>query len=351
MNALDELIDRPVSWLASPGEHAGIVVSSRVRLARNIRGQHFRRQLDQPDQEHLVDSIMATASSVCTWPQGLRLSLRDLSDTERQALSERRLVSRELANSDKPAGALVSEDERISLMINEEDHVRLQVMEPGLAITKALNQAVAIDQRLEEVLPWAVHPRYGYLTSCPTNVGTGLRISVMLHLPGLAESKELARALRGIGKLHFTVRGLFGEGSEASGQYYQVSNQRTLGATEEEIAQSLSECMDELIRYELVAREALLDHRRVQLEDHSHRAWGILTQARRLSSDELMEQLSWLRLGMAVGLIDYRHWQTLDRIFLRCQPAHLQLKYPQADESETRDELRATLVRDWLSAN
>jgi protein arginine kinase len=205
-----------------------------------------------------------------------------------------------------------------------------------------------VDQALESVLGWAFHERFGYLTACPTNVGTGMRISVMLHLPALAESGEMKAALRGLSKLNITVRGLHGEGSEPSGHFFQISNLRALGMTEQELADLLAETVDHLVGYERATREALLTQTRWKIEDRVFRAWGLLTLARSLTSEELITNLSWVRLGLAVGLLGGVAWTTLDRLFVDGQPAHLQLRHGVSDAAE-RDRLRADLVRQALA--
>lgn len=338
---------RAAGWLRSGGEFDDVVVSSRVRLARNCADHAFRRELDTATQDRLVASLLATVGSATGWEGGLALELGALTAVERKVLFERRLISREMVDGTHPGGLVVDADEARGLMLNEEDHVRLQCLAPGFAVADCLERAIALDRDLEAHLAWAVDDDYGYLTSCPTNTGTGMRASVMLHLPALAETKEIAAALRGIAKLHLTVRGLYGEGSQAVGHYYQVSNQRTLGMSEHEIADTLAEAVRNLIDHEQLARATMLDKRRSQLEDRVYRAWGLLTAARRLSSDELVDQLSWIRLGRAVGVLDCA-WEVLDRIFLQGQAAHLELQHPEAHDAHLRDEIRAGLVRTWL---
>jgi protein arginine kinase len=346
---IGDLLPRPCSWLESPGKHGGVAISSRIRLARNMVGYPFQRKMSRAKQQELVGQLAATVAGTVAWDGAMTFAMPELSDIERQALTERQLISRDLAGGKRPSAVHVSGDETCSLMINEEDHVRMQVISPGFAIRENLDLAVTIDQQLEKAIEWAVHPRYGYLCACPTNVGTGLRASVMLHLPALAETQDLRQVLRGLGKLHMTVRGLHGEGSEATGHYYQVSNQRSLGASEPEIVEQIVEVVEKIIAYEQLARQALKENNPWRLEDRVFRGWGILTHARSISNDELTDQLSWVRLGVAMGLIDQRHWQVLDRIFLQCQPAHLQLQHGNAATPETRDRLRAELVRRWLS--
>jgi len=347
---LSDLVRQPCAWLDSPGSHHGIVISSRIRLARNLASYPFQRKLSRARQQDLVQHLMTTLSNSTAWNDPWRLLMGDLGDTERQALSERQLVSRELASGKRPAGVFISRDERFSLMLNEEDHVRLQVISPGLGLAANLAKAVELDRRLEGQLDWAVHPRFGYLSACPTNAGTGLRASVMLHLPALAETQDLRQVLRGLGKLHMTVRGLHGEGSEASGHFYQVSNQRSLGLAEEEIVKDISEAVDRIVASEQLARQSLRAGSRWKLEDRVFRGWGILTHARSIAYDELVDQLSWVRLGLAEGLLTSPDWATLDRIFVQCQPAHLQLQHDGAEAPDLRDVLRARLVREWLGA-
>ena len=351
MISINDLAGRDCSWLHSPGEHDGIVVSSRIRLARNVAGIPFQRKLSKARQQELVERLSEAMDKAAGWTGGLQVQLPRLSDAERQALVERQLISRELAAAKRPSGVCISENEIFSVMLNEEDHVRLQVIQAGASLERNLELAVALDQSLERELEWAYSQTYGYLTACHTNVGTGMRASMMLHLPALAETGELKQVLRALAKLHMTVRGTHGEGSEATGHYYQVSNLRSLGLQERDVVQSISETVDRIVAAEQMARQALLDKGRVRLEDKVHRAWGVLTNARSLNTEELTENISWLRLGVALRVLPQAKWSTLDRITLQCQPAHLQLLHADADDPAQRDPLRATLVREWLCAN
>ncbi len=311
----------------------------------------FQRKLSRQRQQELVDRLTGAMDRAAGWLDGLQVQLPKLNEPERQALVERQLISRELAAAKRPAGVCVSADEIHSVMINEEDHVRLQVIQAGMSLERNLELAVALDQALEREVEWAYHPTYGYLTACHTNVGTGMRASIMLHLPALAETGELKQVLRALTKLHMTVRGTHGEGSEAAGHYYQISNLRSLGVREADIVQGIRETVERIVAAEQMARQALLDKGRLRLEDKVHRAWGVLTNARCLTTDELTEHISWVRLGVAMRVIASPKWATLDRIFVHCQPAHLQLLHADADDPSRRDPLRATLVREWLSAN
>jgi len=353
---LGDLAKRPAPWLGSPGEHGGIVLSSRVRLARNLAGWHFARKLPPARARALVERIAEVAARLCP---GHLLRVDKLDGPGRQLLVERQLASRELAAAKRACGLWLGDDERTALMLGEEDHLRLQMFAPGLRLGELLATALDLDRRLEAELPWAFDDELGYLTACHSNVGTGLRASVMLHLPALAETGELKAVLRALDKLHLAVRGRFGEGSEPHGHYYQLSNRRTLGTDESAIVRSVHEAALRVIEAERVARDAMLrdDAQRNRLEDKVWRAWALLTSARVLGSEELVEHLGWLRVGLALDVLGKSmtprrpDWATLDRIFVQCQPAHLQAAHPAASDSAWRDRLRAELIRTWLTAD
>jgi protein arginine kinase len=350
MSNLASLLSRNASWLNSPGSHGGIVISSRIRLARNLDGFSFQRKLSKIRQQELVDHLLTTVASVAKMPNALLLKIDQLAPLERMALVERQLISRDLAGGKRPAGAYISGDEMYALMFNEEDHLRLQVISSGLCVHANLELATQLDRKLEKSLPWSHHPQYGYLTACPTNVGTGLRASVMLHLPALVETSEFKQVMRSLAKLHMTVRGLHGEGSEPTGHFYQISNQRSLGQSEAQLVEQLNETVERIIAYEQLARQSMMNKAKTRLDDKIFRAWGLLTHARSLTSDELIDQLSWLRLGASLDILPWRNWKMLDKILLQTQPAHIQLQNAQADDVEARDHLRAELVRKWLQA-
>ncbi len=324
----------------------GIILSSRIRLARNINNIHFRRSLSNEEQQELVKSIQASCSTIL--PNDLVIDLEASEHEHKQALVERHLISPEIASAKRPAAAIISTDEDHSLMINEEDHVRLQVLRPGLNLDEALNDAIQLDQKIEQKVDWAVHPRFGYLTACPTNVGTGLRASVMLHLPGLAITKELHVAFRGLSRLHLAVRGSFGEGSDAVGSYYQVSNQRTLGQTEEAIIAEMNDVVGLLIDYEQMARAVLLDRHHLETTDRLGRALGLLTSAQLLTSNEVTEHVSTLHLGISLNLLNGMSHHDLHTLELRSKSAHLRITHPEASDSTTRKHLRAQTLQNGL---
>jgi protein arginine kinase len=343
---------RPAAWLASPGPADGIVLASRVRLARNIAGRPFFRTMAKPRQQELVDELLAVLAQAGGWPEAHGWCLGRLPEVERQMLVERQLISREHAKAKRPGGLYLSPDETVAVMVNEEDHLRLQVILPGLALPTALAAAVDLDRRIEALVPYAVDPQLGYLTTCHTNLGTGMRASVMLHLPALAESDGLKPILRGLAKLHLTVRGRHGEGSDAGGNHYQISNLRSLGCDENGLVCAVTAAVERVVEAERLARERLLTHARPRLEDKVWRAWGLLTHARVLTGDEVGEHLGWLRLGLALGVLpsaaEGLQWAVLDRLAGITQPAHLQLCLPGLDEPAARDATRAQLVRDAL---
>ncbi|TVR13458.1 MAG: ATP--guanido phosphotransferase [Planctomycetota bacterium] len=348
MKALKDICAAPAPWLTAPGSRQGIIVSSRIRLARNLQGRKFRRCLDSREQEELVQTLLPLVSQQVDWSDPLAQRMDELTQSERLALVERHLASSELTTAGTGAGIVLRPDQLASVMINEEDHIRIQVLHADCHLSTCLDQACAIDRQLQD-LGWAFHQQYGYLTSCPTNLGTGMRASVMLHLPVLADSKQLGQVLRGLGKLHMTIRGLHGEGSDADGHFYQVSNQRTLGLTEDDIIHQLMEAVDDIVTHEEMLREVTLERQRYHIEDRVWRAWGLLQHARRIGNSEALEHLSWLRLGVGSALLPESLWTILDFLILAIQRAHLQLRDDTALDGGRRDQLRAALIREHLS--
>jgi protein arginine kinase len=357
MSSITDLVAADCPWLASPGSSRGVVVSSRIRLARTWASYSFHRKLSRKRQQELTDRLLEHLLAVDA--AGTQWQIQALPELERLALVERQVISRELASAKRPGGVHVHDG--LVVMVNEEDHLRLQVIGPGLCLGDLLQRAVAVDQALESRVAWAVHPQFGYLTACHTNVGTGLRASVMLHLPALSETGELQAVLRAAGKLHLAVRGFHGEGTEASGHTYQLSNARTLGGSEEFYAELMVSAVERVVAAEHLARAALLEKARSRLEDKIFRAWGLLTHARSLTSEEANDALSWIRLGTALDVLTeahwaiptHRRWRLLDYCAVHSQPAHLQLLHAAGEtlEAPDRDRLRATLMRQWLTAS
>ena len=346
--AASEAGDNGAEWLRGSGGEADIVLSSRIRLARNVADFPFAARMKAEQQAALAKFLEQGIIGA-----GLEADLRyvdidQANELEKQYLQERQLISRELAEGRGKRGVAVGKTERISVMVNEEDHVRLQVIHSGFELDECWEQANRSDNLLEERIRYAFSPKLGYLTACPTNVGTGMRASVMLHLPGLVMTKQMKKVFAAMAKLNLAVRGMYGEGTEASSDLYQLSNQVSLGKSEEEIIQSLKSVIPQLIKFERNAREYLLEHGRTAVEDRVWRAYGMLRSARTISSQEAMVYLSQLRLGVNLGLVKDVHINSLNELFILTQPAHLQKLEGKKLEEEKRDLARATLIRNRL---
>lgn len=348
---LRQMTDHAGEWLRGAGPHNEIVISSRVRLARNVAGYPFVARC-APRQQH---DVLKRCRDVITHngfnEELFWVDLDDLPDLDRELLVERHLISRPHAVANQPRAVAIGSEETFSIMVNEEDHLRIQVLRSGMQLQEAYQQIGFIDDLLEDKLDFAYSRQWGYLTACPTNVGTGIRVSVMLHLPALQLTGEIDRVRRAARELHLAVRGLFGEGSEALGDLYQISNQTTLGKSEQEILADFEHTVvPQIISYEKQARQALCNDRPEQLDDKIWRAWGLLTHARMLGTDEVLGLLSHLRLGVNLGRIDRCDIPTINELFLLTQPAHLQ-KIAGAEMGQTaRREERARLVRERLGA-
>ncbi len=333
-----------LKWYAKSGESAEIAVSTRVRLARNVAEYPFQGYMTTEQQRALLDRAAAAAKAA-----GLDLQLIEmdpLSAAERRALVERHVISPDLAEGSGPRGVLVSQDESIAVMVGEEDHLRIQVFGSGLCPQALLKKASEIDDLFEREFGYAFSEKLGYLTKCPTNLGTGLRVSVMLHLPALAESGALQNLAQSAGSLGFAVRGLYGEGSKATGAYLQISNRMTLGVTEEELCQRIADACAQMVEREKKTRIALYERRRVDVEDQVFRAMGTLKYARKLSTAEAMNGLSQLRIGASLGVIDLNCGLLNDLLFA-IQPASVAVRTA-AEGAEGRDVARARLLRDAL---
>jgi protein arginine kinase len=344
------------AWLSKPGPDADVVVSSRVRLARNLAGRRFTHHADEDEQleayEASRDAVMESKAGdgfagVLSW-----LDLNDLPELDRHVLVERNLISRRHAESEEPRGvALTTPDESLSVMVGEEDHLRMQVIQPGFAVERAFERVNAADDAVEAVADYAYSPKFGYLTACPTNVGTGIRVSVMLHLPALKMNAELDKVQRAAKALSLAVRGLHGEGSDAVGDLYQFSNQSTLGKSEMEIVETFSQkIVPRIVGLERAARRTLLDKRRIFFEDQVHRALGMLRSARLMKADEAFQLLSHVRLGIAAGVVEDVELTTVAELLLLVQPGHLQRSAGrEMDQAERRIE-RARMIRERLGA-
>jgi protein arginine kinase len=337
------------SWLTQSGPVSDIVISSRVRLARNIAGFHFYSQADSRQREEILQFAHDKLMSTNLHSKLLYINMCDTSDLERQLLTERHLISKELAEKDGARALAWTHDESLAVMINEEDHLRIQVMANGLQLDKTFARICEVDDLLARQLEYAFSSQYGYLTACPTNVGTGIRVSVMLHLPGLKMTQEIEKVFRAAKDMHLAVRGLYGEGSEPIGDFFQLSNQITLGKTEEEIIKSLVvHAVEPIVEYEKRARHKLMQEKKDALDDKIFRAKGILSTARLISSEEALYMLSFVRLGIHLGRIRDIDLATVNRLFLLTQPAHLQNLYQETFDAPHRDIARAEYIRKAL---
>lgn len=350
--------DRPASspesfqvgeWLRGTGPQADLAICTRVRFARNLRDFRFSTCMDAEEAKEL-NKLVCTQLAKPDFYEPLKvIDLASLDELERRLLVERHLISREHAAQDRTRSVAVNERESVSIMVNEEDHLRTQVFASGFRVAEAYRHAERIDDALIAVLPIAFSEEFGFLTACPTNTGTGLRISVMLHLPGLVWAEEIEKATNTVQKIHLAVRGLYGEGSRALGDFYQVSNQVTLGRSEEQILQDVATAVDRLISWEREVREALLKGEpRARTLDRIHRALGTLERAHVLSSEEALNCLSAVRLGVQQQMLPQLEIPQINRALLLCQPAHLQRLSMEKLSPQERDQRRATLMRQLI---
>ncbi len=347
---IDELTHRAGEWL-SGGPLSEIVVSSRIRLARNIAGYPFLSKASDAQRAEIERTLGSRISSANLGHEVFYIDIAKTSELDRQVLVERHLISRQHAEADGCRGVVLSTSEQLALMINEEDHLRMQVLRGGFQLEQAWAQIAAIDDALGDRIEFAFHPKYGYLTACPTNVGTGIRVSVMLHLPALKLTNELEKVLRAARDMHLAVRGLYGEGTEALGDFYQISNQTTLGKTEEEIIEEFKDrVIPRIVEYETLARETLVREKPIALDDKIWRAFGVLENARAVSSEETLFLLSALRMGVSLGRIDRLKLDTVNRLFLQTQPGHLQKLHGTILDGEQRSIARAELIRRSLAS-
>ncbi len=352
---LDDLASSSGEWLKGTGPESDIVISSRIRLARNLADFPFISRTTEADraeiEKTLHNHVTALQESGKFPRETLYFNVGELEEVDRQFLVERQLISREQAESEGERAAVIDPSERFSVMINEEDHLRFQVMHSGLDLASTWRQINELDDLIEEQATYAFSNKLGYLTACPTNVGTGVRVSVMLHLPALVITRQIEKVFKSLQKINLAVRGLYGEGSQAMGDFYQISNQITLGMTEEELTKKVADVVPVLIDYERQAREFLVRESHETLHDRVSRAYGILQTAQTISSEETMHLLSSVRMGINLGLINDLKIPTINKLFIHTQPAHLQkLTGIELDKSD-RDIERATYLRKNLNSD
>ncbi len=330
------------------GPHDRIVMSSRVRLARNLRDFSFPGWAKKPERVKVLDLLLPAVSALPEMSDSFAEAMDNLTALDKQILVERHLISREHAAKNVGSGLVLNRTETFSVMINEEDHLRMQALRPGFQIREAWTAIDRFDSALEKKVNYAFDNELGYLTACPTNLGTGVRVSAMLHLPGLVLAEQINPIIQSVNKLGLAVRGLYGEGTEALGNVFQVSNQMTLGETELVIVERLEKVMSQIIEHEENARQTLMEKKPKVVFNHIGRAYGILANAHSISSKETMNLLSLLRLGVDQGLFPGTERGLVDELFLITQPAHLQKQVSDKLTAEERDLIRADMVRDRL---
>lgn len=335
-----------LNWYLQSGKDSDVVISTRVRLARNIEGFKFENKCTKEEKNRILEDIEKISSNI---GYGLKLlKLQNIDDITKQSLVEKNIISPEFAQNDEYGAILINKEENICIMINEEDHLRLQVFAEGNAIEQLADLSIEIDQKLESLLNYAYSEKYGYLTACPTNVGTGARISVMVHLPGLSETGNLNKVLHIVNNFGMNVRGVYGEGSSSKGNMFQISNNQTLGINEQEIVQNMKKITEKIIEQERTARQ-YLGKNELRLEDKVYRAYGVLSNARVLTSNECIDLLSDVKLGTDMGIIEELNDTKIRKLQLYTKPANLQKYYGTVMDVNERDSKRTEIIRQIVS--
>lgn len=338
-----------MNWYLQSGKESDVVVSSRIRLARNIIEYPFETRCSKKENEEIVDKIKEVLPSI---GYGLKiLKLKDMDDITKMSLVEKRLVSPDFVMNKNDIGAIaINEEENICIMINEEDHLRLQVFAPGFEIEELLKLMVEIDTKFGKALNYAYNDKYGYLTACPTNVGTGMRVSVMVHLPALTKTGNIQKVLHIINNFGMNIRGIYGEGSKAAGDMYQISNKQTLGVSEEEIINNMKIIVEKIIEQERLARKYLAKHS-IELEDKVYRSFGIISNCKKISSEEAREILSDVKLGTDLGIIKELDDLKVKKLYLYTKPANLQKYLGEVNDNYERDIKRAEVIKNIIKEN
>lgn len=350
MMRFSTLIKHPADWMTGGAGAPGAVLTSRIRLARNLRRHPFPGWAKRDQRAAALDLMRPAVEALPAMKGAFSQELGDLNSVQKQVLVERHLISREHAARGNGSAAVIERRQTFSLMINEEDHLRMQAIRPGLQLSAAFAALSELDSALEESLEFAFDANLGYLTTCPTNLGTGLRASAMLHLPGLVLSDQIGQVLQAVNKIGLAVRGLYGEGTESLGNLYQISNQSTLGESEETIIRRLERVISQVANHEQNAREKLLEDDPDMVADKIGRAYGVLRHAHIIDSKEALNHLSLLRLGGTLGFFRPDTVILCDSLLMDIQPAHLQLHSGRKLSPEERDSIRAEIVRSRLQS-
>ena len=344
------LLRNPADWMTGQGPHGDIVMTSRVRLARNLNSSPFPGWAKPDNRQLVLDTIKPSVDALPEMKNAFSTDLRELTSIQKRVLVERHLISREHAAKSSGSAAVMNRKQTLSIMINEEDHLRMQAIRPGLNLRAAYELIDSVDSALDHSLDYAFDQDLGFLTACPTNLGTGMRASSMVHLPALVLSEQINQVIQAVNKIGLAVRGLYGEGTEALGNLFQVSNQNTLGEREEEIVSRLEKVVEQIIDHEQNARESLLADNKNMLADQIGRSFAILRYAHVMSSKEALNLLSMLRLGIDLGEFPETARPTVDMLLMEIQPAHLQIVGNKKLSAEERDTTRAEILRDRLKS-
>jgi len=344
----EKMIHHRPPWLVTPPSTKPIAISSRIRLARNMSDVPFPGRCTDEQRNEVISRVTKAAEKTFLLQKAEVLMLDSLSPIDRQFLVERHLVSPEFVQQEAPSAIIISEDETCSLMVNEEDHIRMQILRPGLNLEEAWEMINKFDSELEKSLPYAFSSKYGYLTACPTNVGTGLRASAMLHLPALVHEHKIGSVMSAVGKIGIAVRGLYGESSDSKGNMFQISNQITLGQDEENIVNQLHQIVLRIVEHENKLREALITNKPHQIKNDVGRAYGTLKYAEILTSEEATELLSSLLIGVDLQVFDEVDRTVVNELLIDIQPAHLQKMKGKNLTADQRDLYRAKIIRKRL---
>ena len=345
---IDDLLRQDSEWLKGTGPRSEIVMSSRTRLARNIEKIPFSNRANRQQLEDILAQVTDAIMSTDAMKGGTFFRIQDLNEIDRLFLVERHLMSPEHAKDVEFKGLIVDQKETISIMINEEDHLRIQVLQSGMDLRQCWQIIDTLDTQLSKKLPYAYSAKWGFLTACPTNAGTGLRGSIMIHMPALVFSGQIGKVLQAIAKLGLNIRGLYGEGTEATGNVFQVSNQASMGMTEEDMLDNIDRIVNQAVVREEMVRKNLLLKNKEALIDRVSRAFGTLNSAHIISSTETITLLSAIRLGVDLGIVKNIDRTMVNELFILTQPAHLQKLEGKALTSNERDVKRADLIREKL---
>jgi len=343
-----KLVGSPAEWLVNGQQSGEIVLSSRVRLARNLEGRKFTHSSKSDNLKEIRDLLKEAVLDTDPLEKGLPIDMDEISESERMVLAERRLISQEMVMHYRNRSLIAAEDEKLGVMINEEDHLRLYAIGAGLQLEEVGRVLDSLDNQLSVRLNFAFSPRFGYLTACPTNVGTGMRVSSLLHLPGLVHNNDIRKVVDGMRHVRLSVRGTYGEGSEVIGNFFQISNSITLGLSESETIRNMEGQIGKVVEFEKRSRDKLLKEARTLLKDKVSRSLGILRSARLIDSKEAMKLLSDVRMGVGMGLISEVNMNVLNELLITIQPMHLQMFNEEVLDPEQRDIARADHLRSVL---